>query len=95
MKVVRARVVCCHPFLIGMLSCYCPLSTSAHKLTRVGRLDWWAKRNGCSAENPQVDTVNNIVHLRTWNCSGSPHLLQHYLVDDMGEHLGRTLATVY
>jgi poly(3-hydroxybutyrate) depolymerase len=50
------------------------------------RLEWWAKRNGCSAENPQVDTFNDIVHWRTWNCSGSSNLLQHYLVDDMGEH---------
>jgi poly(3-hydroxybutyrate) depolymerase len=48
-------------------------------------LSWWARRNGCAAENSQVDTFNGDVHWRTWNCSGKSNLLQHYKVDDMGE----------
>lgn len=47
-------------------------------------LSWWAKRNGCPTENPQVDTFNGDVHYLTWNCSGKADLLQHYKVDDMG-----------
>jgi poly(3-hydroxybutyrate) depolymerase len=49
------------------------------------RLSWWAQRNSCSAENPQVDSFNNDVHWRTWNCSGKGNLLQHYKVNDMGQ----------
>lgn len=47
------------------------------------RLEFWAKRNSCTA-NSTAHSVDGNVHHTSWTCGGQSGILQHWKVDSNG-----------